>query len=95
MRGVNGNKFAGIQRCGQLLQVCNGRMPARMRVDKVHLWVFSVSGDSVATEVVGVGSIEIAEPLRVDDIDGGCGVLEFIDETKAGHLAEEEKRFGS
>ena len=66
-----------------------------MRVDEVDCRVAAVGGDSVTAEVVGVGSVEIAEPLRVDDVDGGCGVLEFIDETKAGHLAEVEKRFGS
>ena len=39
-------------------------------------------------------SIEIAEPLRLNDVDGDCGVLEFINAAKAGHLDEVEKRFG-
>ena len=93
--GMNRNQHLRLQSRSQFLQVLQWRMPARMRVDEVDCWVAAASGDSVTAEVVGVGSVEIAEPLRVDDIDGGCGVLEFINETKAGHLAEVEKRFGS
>jgi len=92
---VNGNQLAGIQGRSQPLQIGNGRVSTGVGVDEVDCRVAAVSGDSVATEVVGVVSVEIAEPLRVNDIDGSCGVLKFIDETKAGHLAEVEKRFGS
>ena len=40
-------------------------------------------------------SVEVAEPLRVNDVDRSGGVLEFIDEVKAGHLAEVEECFRS
>ena len=70
-------------------------MPARMRVDEVDLRVAAEGGDFVTAEVVGVGSVEIAEPLRVNDADRSFGALEPIDETKAGHLAEVEKSFRS
>ena len=70
-------------------------MSTGVGVDEVHCRVAAAGGDSVTAEVVGVGSVEIAEPLRVDDIDGGCAIFEFIDETKAGHLAEVEERFRS
>jgi len=70
-------------------------MPARMRIEEVDCWVATKGGDFVTPEVVGVGSVEIAEPLRVDDVDRGCGVLERIDEAKAGHLAEVEESFRS
>lgn len=93
--GVNGNEFAGIQGRSQPLQISNGRMPAGVGEDEVDCRVASVGGDLVAAVVVSVLSIEIVEPLRVNDVDGGCGVLEFIDEVKAGHLAEVEERFGS
>ena len=66
-----------------------------MGVDEVDCRVAAVGGDLGTAKVVGEFSIEIAEPLRVDDVDGGGGVLEFINETKAGHLAEVKKRFGS
>jgi hypothetical protein len=59
-----------------------------MGVDEVDCWVAAAGGDSVAAEVFGVGSVEIAKPLRVDDVDGSSGVFEFINEAKAGHLAE-------
>ncbi len=39
--------------------------------------------------------VEIAEPLRVDDVNRGHIVLERIDQTKAGHLAEVEESFWS
>jgi hypothetical protein len=93
--GVNGNELAGIQRSGQPLQVCNRRVSARVRVDKVDCRVAATGGDSPTAEVVGVVSVQIAEPLRVDDVDGSSGVLEFINKPKTGHLAEVEKRFGS
>ncbi len=95
MFGVNGNKHTWLQRRRQLLQILNRRVSARMGVDEVDCRVAAVGGDLVTAVVVGVLSIEIAEPLRVDDVDGGGGVLEFINEVKAGHLAEVEKRFGS
>ena len=93
--GVNGNELTRPQRCRQPLQVLYRRVSARMGVDEVDCRVAAAGGDPVTAEVVSVVSIEIAEPLRVDDIDGGCGVLEFIDEAKAGHLAEVKERFRS
>jgi len=93
--GVNGDELARVQGCGQPLQIGNGRVSARMGVDEVDCRVASECGDLVTAVVVGVLSIEIAEPLRVDDVDRGVVVLEFINEMKAGHLAEVEKRFGS
>ena len=93
--GVNGNELSGIQRFGQLLKVGNRRVSTGVGVDEVDCRVATAGGDSVTAEVVGVISVEIAEPLRVDDIDGGYGILKLINEAKAGHLAEVEKRFGS
>ena len=93
--GVDGYEHAGIQCCSQSLQILYGRVSAGMGVDEVDFRVASVGGDLVAAEIVGVGSVEIAEPLRVDDVDRGCGVLERIDEAKAGHLAEVEESFRS
>jgi hypothetical protein len=46
-----------------------------MGVDEVDRRVIAAGGDSVAAEVVGVVSIEIAEPLRVDDVDGAAASL--------------------
>lgn len=88
---VNGNQLAGIQSRSQPLQIGNGRVSTGVGVDEVDCRVAAACRDSVTAEIVGVGSIEIAEPLRVDDIDGDSGVLEFIDEAKARHLAEVEK----
>ena len=93
--GVNRNHHARFQRCRQLLQILNRRVSARMGVDKVDCRVAAVGGDLVTAVVVCVLSVEIAEPLRVDDVDRGCGVLERIDEAKAGHLAEVEESFRS
>ena len=90
-----GTSLRGFSAVSQPLQIVNGRVSAGMGVDEVDCRVAAEGGGFVTAEVVGVGSVEIAEPLRVDDIDGGCGVLEFINEAKAGHLAEVEERFGS
>ena len=95
MFGVNGNQYAWLEGRCQPLQVLNRRVSARMGVDEVDCRVAAVGGDLVTAEVVGVGSVEIAEPLRVDDVDRGCGVLERIHEAKAGHLAEVEESFWS
>ena len=90
-----GTSIRGFSAAANSLQILNRRVSARMGVDEVDCRVAAVGGDLVTAVVVSVLSIEIAEPLRVDDVDGGGGVLEFINEVKAGHLAEVEKRFGS
>ena len=58
-------------------------MSAGVCVHEVDCRIAAAVGDSDTAEVVGMVSIEIAEPLRVDDVDGGCGVLEFINEVEA------------
>jgi len=68
-------------------------MPASVGVNEVDSRVASVSGDFVTARLARVLPVDIAEPLRVDNIDGVLGVLEFIDPTKVGHLAEVEERF--
>src|SRR5271168_4999436 len=79
--GVNGNQLAGIQSRSQPLQIGNGRVSTGVGVDEVDSRVALAGGDFVTAEIFGVGSVEIAEPLRVDDVDGGGSVLEFINET--------------
>ena len=70
-------------------------MPAGVGIDEVDRRVAAKGRYFFTAEVICVGSIEITQPLRVDDIDRGCGVLELINEAKVGHLAEVEERFGS
>src|ERR1035441_5698643 len=40
-------------------------------------------------------AVKVAEPLRVDHVNGGGSVLKLIDETEARHLAEVEECFRS
>ena len=49
-------------------------MPAGVGVDEVYCRFAAKGGDSVTAEVAGVVSVEIAEPLRVDDVDGGIRI---------------------
>jgi hypothetical protein len=83
---VNGNELAGIQCRGESLQVGNGGVSAGVGVDEVDRRVAAEGGDVVTAEVVGVISVEIAEPLGVDDVDRSGGALEAIDESVAGIL---------
>lgn len=91
---VNGNEHAGLQRFRQPLEIIHGRVPARMGVDEVDGRVLLQGGDFVCAEVVGVASFEISKPLRVDDVDGGGGLRESLNEAEAGHLAEVKECFG-
>src|SRR5215469_8322901 len=93
--GVNWNEHARFQHCRQLLQFLYCCVPTRVGIDEVDGRVLPEGRDSVAAEVPGVASVEISEPLRVDDVDGGGSVLEFLNEAKAGHLAEVNECFGS
>ena len=64
---------------------------ARVGVDEVDCRVAAGGRDFVTAEILGVVTVKIAEPLRVDDIDWGGGVIEYTDETKVGHHAEVKK----
>ncbi len=92
---MNRHEHFRLKSDGKLLQIAQCSMTARMRVDEVDLRVVAKGGDFVTAEIVSVGSIKISQPLRIDHVDRGCGVLERIDETKAGHLAEVEEGFRS
>ena len=89
------NQHLRVQCIDELSQVFYGGMPAGVGIDKVDCRVVPEGGNSVTTEVLGVVSVEIAEPLRVDHVGGSGVVLEFVDEVKAGHLAEVEECFRS
>jgi hypothetical protein len=56
---MDGNQNSWLQRCGQLLQVANGRVSAGVGVDEVDRRVPAAGGDSVTAEVVAVGSVKI------------------------------------
>src|ERR1022692_16755 len=70
-------------------------MAAGVRIDKVHSWIFPVGGYPVTADVLRMVAVKVAEPLRVDHVDGGGSVLKLIDETEARHLAEVEECFRS
>ena len=89
-----GTSILGFKAAANRCRSSTGRVPARMGVDEVHCRVFSVGGNLVTAEVVGMTPIKISQPLRVDNIDRLPCFLEVINESKAGHLAEVEKRFG-
>ena len=94
MFGVNGNQHSRLQGCRQPLQIFHRRMPAGMRIDEVDRRITAESGDFANAELARVLSVDIAEPLRVDEVDGGHGILEFVNEAKAGHLAEVKEQLG-
>src|ERR1035441_1220210 len=70
-------------------------MAAGVRIDKVHSWIFPVGGYPVTADVLRMVAVKVAEPLRVDHVNGGGSVLKLIDETEARHLAEVEECFRS
>jgi len=60
--GVNRDKHTRLQRSRQFLQILYRRVSTRMGVGKVDCRVAAVGGDLITAVVVGVLSIEIAEP---------------------------------
>src|ERR1039457_4573593 len=93
--GVNGNELARIQRCRQLFQFLYRRVAAGVRVHEIYARVCPIGGNSVTADVLRMVAVKVAEPLRVDHVDGGGSVLKLIDETEARHLAEVEECFRS